>query len=90
MMEVVHLQKHFQYTSVHLQDEIDFSMECPSDNSSAIRTKYPIHSCSLLLVISAALAVMVIGKNISVVAFDSLMSLLRVSFLFLGLILIFS
>jgi len=67
-------------SSEESEDETDFPVGCLSDNL-LVRTKYPIHSCSSLLIISAALMVLVVEKNISAVAFDSLMSLLTVSFI---------
>lgn len=61
-------------------DDADRQMESSSGDELSITSRYPVRYESALLFISAALALLVVEKDISIVAFESLISVLRVSF----------
>ena len=64
----------------------ELSMEyktCDIQTISSMESKYPVDSITMTLIVSAALTLLVIEKNISLSAFNSMISLLRVSMFFL-------
>ena len=64
----------------------ELSMEyktCDIQTISSMESKYPVDSITMTLIVSAALTLLVIEKNISLSAFNSMISLLRVSIFFL-------